>query len=87
MTDHDPPADAYLAERIRTALAQDPRVNELGLAVVIVGGQAFVTGSVATPERRDGVSSVVAEQFPELSVQNDVTVQEVGGRPARETIL
>jgi hypothetical protein len=47
----DPPADAYLAERIRTALAQDPRVNELGIQVVIVGGRAVVTGSVATAER------------------------------------
>ena len=82
----DPPADAYLAERIRTALAQDARVNELGLQIVIVGGRAFVTGSVATPERKDGIASVFQERFPALGLQNDVTVQDIGARPARETI-
>jgi osmotically-inducible protein OsmY len=82
----EPPADAYLAERIRSALAQDPRVNELGIQVVIVGGRAVVTGSVATAERKDGIASVIHEQFPALTVQNDVTVQDVGARPAVETI-
>jgi len=82
----EPPADAYLAERIRTALAQDPRVNELGLQVVIVGARAFVTGSVATLERKDGIASVFHELFPALGLQNDVTVQDIGARPARETI-
>jgi hypothetical protein len=85
-TGHPPPADAYLAERIRTALAQDPRVNELGVQVTIVGTQAFITGSVATVERQAAIALVVREQFPQVSLRNDVTVQDVGGRPARETI-
>jgi hypothetical protein len=82
----DPPVAVYLAERIRTALAQDPRVNELGIQVVIVGGRAFVTGSVATVERKEGIASVFREQFPAVELQNDVTVQDVGARPVRETI-
>jgi osmotically-inducible protein OsmY len=82
----DQPADAYVAERIRTALAQDPRVNELGIHVVIVGGRAIVSGSVATVGRRDAITTIVHEQFPDLGLQNDVTVQDVGARPARETM-
>ena len=50
-----PPGDPYLAERIRTAIAQDARVNELGIAVTIVGDRVFVTGTVPTAERRDGI--------------------------------
>jgi Icc-related predicted phosphoesterase len=43
-----PPSDPYLAERIRTAIAQDARVNELGVTVTIVGDRVFVTGTVLT---------------------------------------
>jgi osmotically-inducible protein OsmY len=81
-----PENDPYLAERIRTALAQDDRVNELGVHVTLVGSRVFVTGTVATAERQRGIASVLAEQFPELEAHNDVTVQEVGATPARETL-
>jgi len=78
--------DAYLGERIRNALAQDPRVNELGIQVTLVGTRVFVTGSVATHERRDCVAIVIAEQFPDLELHNDVTVQSVERAPGRETL-
>jgi osmotically-inducible protein OsmY len=81
-----PEHDPYVAERIRTALAQDERVNELGVHVTLVGSRVFVTGTVATAERQRGIASVLAEQFPEFEVHNDVTVQEVGATPARETL-
>jgi osmotically-inducible protein OsmY len=79
---HDP----YLGERIRTALAQDSRVNELGVQVTLVGHRVFVTGIVATAERQQAVAIVIAEQFPDLEVHNDVTVHVVSGPPARETL-
>ena len=81
-----PPTDPYLAERIRTAIAQDDRVNELGIAVAIVGDRVFVTGTVLTAERRDGIASVIAEQVPALELHNDVAVQQVGSHPTPETI-
>jgi hypothetical protein len=90
--------DPYILERMtatrlnelrvvtRTALAQDSRVNELGIQVTLVGTRVFVTGIVATDERRHGVALVIAEQFPDLELQNDVTVQHVGAKPVRETL-
>ena len=78
--------DPYLAERIRTAIAQDARVNELGITVTLVDERVFVTGTVLTAERRDGIASVIAEQFPTLELHNDVTVQQVGSHPAPETL-
>jgi osmotically-inducible protein OsmY len=78
--------DPYLGERIRTALAQDSRVNELGVQVTLVGSRVFVTGTVATAERQQAVTIVIAEQFPDLEVHNDVTVQELHGHPSRETL-
>jgi osmotically-inducible protein OsmY len=82
----DAPGDPYLSEHIRNAIAQDPDVNELGIAVAVVGTRVFVTGTVATVERRDRIAALIAERFPELEVRNDVTVPQVGGRPVRETI-
>ncbi len=80
------PGDPYLAERIRTALAQDSRVNELGVQVRLVGVRVFVTGTVATTERRRAIARVIAERFPDLELHNDVTVQDIGGGPSRETL-
>jgi hypothetical protein len=81
-----PPTDPYLAERIRTAIAQDARVNELGVTVTLVGERVFVTGTVLTAERREGIASVIAEQFPMLELHNDVAVQQVGAHAPPETL-
>ena len=79
-------SDPYLAERIRTAIAQDVRVNELGVTVTLVGERVFVTGTVLTAERRAAIAAVIAEQFPTLELHNDVAVQQVGSHPVPETL-
>jgi hypothetical protein len=81
-----PPPDAYLGERIRAALAQDPRVNDLGIHVTLVGNRVFVTGTVATPERQRAIATVIGEQFSDVELHNEVTVQQVGSTPVRETL-
>jgi BON domain-containing protein len=80
------PDDPYLAERVRRVLAQDPRVNELGLVVDIAEGRATVSGAVASAERRQAIVTVMHEQFPELELANDVTVHRIATRPTRETL-
>ena len=82
----DTPSDPYLAEHIRAAIVHDPRVNELGITVRLVGPRVFVTGTVPTPERRDAIAGIIAEQFPGLELHNEVTVQQVGTHPMRETL-
>ena len=42
-----PPSDPYLTERIRTAIAQDARVNELGITVFMVEQNATLALSIA----------------------------------------
>ena len=68
----DPPH--YLIQRVREALAHDPRVGELELRVKMVGAKVFVTGSVQTDERREAVSVIVREVLPEAEVHNETTV-------------
>jgi osmotically-inducible protein OsmY len=64
----------YLIGRIHQALATDPRTGELELDVRIAGGRIFLTGAVATDERRAAVEEVVREIAPGQDVANELTV-------------
>ena len=68
----------YLVAHVREALACDGRVNELDIDVTVAGGRVFLTGCVATQERKDRISAVLAERFPEYVVENEVTVSAAG---------
>ncbi|MFN2590584.1 MAG: BON domain-containing protein [Actinomycetota bacterium] len=63
----------YQVQRVREALAHDPRVGELELQVTIRAGKAFVAGTVPTEEVQRAVTEVVREVVPELDVQNQTT--------------
>ena len=65
--------EAYVAERVRTALAEDPRVGELGITVTFEGGSLVLSGEVATAERRAVVEVVAREQAPGIEVDNRVS--------------
>jgi hypothetical protein len=60
----------YLLERIRAALAHDPRLGELELPVSIVDDRVVVTGTVQTPDRRQAISDLLAELVPDRRVEN-----------------
>lgn len=64
----------YDQERIRQALAIDPRVGEPELSVEIVAGRVLVSGSVPSREVRDAVDEVVKEVAPGMPVDNRVEV-------------
>ena len=67
-------APEYLIGRIRQALATDPRTGELELDVHIAAGRIFLTGSVATKERRTAVEEVVGEVAPGHPISNDLSL-------------
>jgi osmotically-inducible protein OsmY len=64
----------YDQERIRQALATDPRVSEPELSVEIVAGRVLVSGSVPTETVREAVGAVVLEVAPGMPVENRVEV-------------
>jgi osmotically-inducible protein OsmY len=82
----EPRADAYLAEQVRTALAADPRVGELGIAVTVEDGRLVLTGAVATVERRAVVEAVAREQAPDNEIDNRVTPVVLGEPGEPETV-
>jgi osmotically-inducible protein OsmY len=64
----------YDQERIRQALATDPRVGEPELSVEIVAGRVLVSGSVPSREVRDAVDVIVIEVAPGMPLDNRVEV-------------
>ena len=80
----DPPE--HLAADIAELLAEDPRVNELGLQVSVDDASVTVGGTVATEERRDAISLVVTEHLPDRTVDNRVEVASMDN-PAHPEVL
>jgi osmotically-inducible protein OsmY len=74
----DAGADVYLVERVRTALAEDPRVGELGIAVTVEDGRLVLSGEVATAERRAVVEAVAREVARGHHVDNRISAVLLG---------
>jgi osmotically-inducible protein OsmY len=75
--------DFYVAERIKRALAEDPRTHELAVRAEIEGDTVVLRGEVAGAERRQLVAEVAAAAAPGMAVRNEVSVPEV--LPPEET--
>lgn len=73
-------APQYLVARLCRALTEDPRTAEQGVRVRVHGQTVQLSGQVATAQRRDALTTVVAEQAPGLTIRNDVRVV-ASGRP------
>jgi hypothetical protein len=69
--------DPYLAERVRDALAHDPRVGELGVDVVVDGETVTLSGTVASSESREAVADVARELLPERRVRNETSTVDL----------
>ena len=76
----------YEQERIRQALATDPRVGEPELSVDVVAGRVLVTGSVPSEGVRDAIDRVVAEVAPDVTLDNRVTVPPTD-EPSGEEVI
>src|SRR5207247_8350176 len=62
----------YVVGHVEAALAADPRVNELGVHVVIRSGRLYLNGTVLTEARRAAVAEVAAELGPEYEIHNEI---------------
>lgn len=62
-----------LTEETRRALAEDPRLGQLDVAITLRGQRALLTGHVVTRDRRDLLGAVVAEHLPGYEIDNATT--------------
>jgi hypothetical protein len=82
----EPEPSEYLIAHVHEALVADARSHELNVDVAVVGDRIFVTGQVPTAARRDAISAVLEQRFPEHEIANEVTVVEPGPAGAAETL-
>jgi Icc-related predicted phosphoesterase len=77
-TRQDPPQ--YTASRIKRLIAEHPDAGEQSVHVVVRGGpgyqEVYLNGDVATDERKATVGRLVAENFPELRLRNELTANQ-----------
>lgn len=64
----------YVVARVRDALAHDERVAALDIAVRIVSRDVFITGTVATEERRVAAQAVVQSILDGYAMHNQLAV-------------
>jgi osmotically-inducible protein OsmY len=76
----------YLIQHIRDALARDPDLNEFHLDVSVAADKVFVTGAVATEERREAITRLVREVAPEHEVVNEASVDHYTEPPGEERL-
>jgi hypothetical protein len=75
---HEPEGNwPYLAAKIQEALAQDPRVGELGIHVEVDADEIRVSGDVSTPERQEAIRDVVREIAQGHRLSNATSVTSV----------
>ncbi len=67
----------YTIQRIKEALAADPRAGELALEVEIANETVYLRGTVATESRRRAITEVVTELLPDCDIQNETTVEDL----------
>ena len=86
MTDLTDEAPHYLVQRIREALAHDPRVAELELEVTVRGSKVFIAGTVPTEDRRSAITDVVQRTAPNREVHNETRVAVMSGTVDEEEL-
>jgi hypothetical protein len=74
MEEREAESEIYLVEHLREALAQDPRVGELGIAVEIRGKTVFLRGTMTSPEQQDAAVAIARDFLPEHHVRTEVAV-------------
>lgn len=84
MTDHPHDLDPYLAQHVREALAQDPRIGELGVDVEVDEDEVVLRGGVTSAERRAAVAEVARDLAPDRTIRNETTVDTFDGAPQEE---
>ncbi|HEY0398533.1 MAG TPA: BON domain-containing protein [Acidimicrobiia bacterium] len=70
-----------LTEETRRALADDPRLGQLDVAITLRGHRALLTGHVVTRDRQQLLAAVAAEHLPGYEIDNATTTLEDMGEP------
>jgi osmotically-inducible protein OsmY len=76
----------YLEARVSRRLAEDPDTAELGVKVAVHGGTVFLSGSVASQERRAHVVEAARAESGGMPVTDDLVVSGTQPPPGAEEL-
>ena len=77
----------YLVAQVHEALVHDPRIAEAGVDVTLSGNKVFLSGSVATEERRAAVGEVARSVVPDgYEVHNQTSVYRLDDPTSMEAL-
>jgi hypothetical protein len=79
-------ADDTAVARLREAVAQDPRTNELDIQIDYADENFLLRGEVTSTERREAVERVAHELFPGSSIVNQLRVMDFDQPPQVEDV-
>ena len=77
MEDRPANPDLYLAERLREALEQDPRVAEPGIDVEMSDGVVVPSGTMTSPEQQDAAVAIARDFVPQHQVRVQTRVTDL----------
>jgi hypothetical protein len=70
--------DTHTESQLQRLLTEDDRLAEQGIRVIRLDEDRLsLSGEVESPNRRDMICKVIAEEFPELHIQCDIGVTRV----------
>ncbi len=76
----------YRAQRLKEALAADPRVGELGLDVDEAAGKIHVRGVVSSEDQRSAIDAVAVDVLGEVAIVNETLVKQINDPLDEESI-
>lgn len=77
---------AYVAAHVHEAVATDGRTGAQDVQATVVAGRVLLSGTCATPERRDAITEVAREAAAGLEVVNEIEVLNAGKPTDREEL-
>ncbi len=79
--------EAYFIEKLREAIAKDPRTATLDIRIFVAGQQLVAKGEVNSDEQRRAIEQVIREIAPEYGVENQVKCCEISAPTAAEEVV
>ena len=64
----------YSEGQIQQLLTEDPAIAEQGITVMRRGDVLLLCGDVESIERRRHIEALIAERFPDVRIDNDISV-------------
>lgn len=79
--------EMYFVEKIREAIAKDPRTAAMDIRIFVAGHQLVAKGEVNTEDQRLAIETVIREIAPEYGVENQVKCCEITAPTSTEEVV